>query len=730
MEKHKETFFVIRLLDPKQVAQMSSIVDKDPIIHCDMMNGRDEFLNFAREKHYEFSTLRRAKFSTLALIYELHNQNSDKFVYTCNKCRSQMEIRYHCTKCEDYDLCTKCYETDGHNHPMDRLLAGESTADQQSGDGIKSDDANKSGRAGANASGQNKPPIDVYVKTFIHAVYCRNANCNFLKCAQFKRVLQHARQCQRYKTGACEYCRQLITLCYQHAKTCQDDNCQVMFCSMIKTKLKQQRALNVQAERRRMMLMNQTFRQAAAMNQQPASPENNDNNNSSSNNNNGSKNEPVQQMPISQPQTSNQQIHLQHQQQIQHPSMMSHGGQQMIVTNNGNQMLVVGGASGGKNIIEVGNNNMPGHHPHGMMVNQQHIMQNQPHMIQHNQYGQQQTGNAMPHNSMSMPQMHQGQQQPHQQMGQLQHNAMPNSQSFNTLANQQSQQQYMLNKQMSQQQGPQQPYHTYNSNPNQIMPSPSPNPVNPQQQIIVSSSNPQTGGFINPAMGTNSPGKLVAGQPNQPSQLVNRQQILQQQSVSPNISQQQQQGPNNVYAANQQRVMNTNLVVNSNNTASPSHHVNANPTYQSEYDWQNQQQPGGPSNNVVNRTQAASMINNVGSPANTSSPSMIGQQPQQQQQTQYTTQPAANPPNSGQFQLNPVQHGYIQRLRQATTPQEKSQILHEMQGREPMLYQHIINQQKANQLQQQQAQQQQQWANNNNTNNQQFANNQYSQQMR
>lgn len=94
MEKHKEVFFVIRLLDLKQVAQMGPIYDKDPAISCDLMNGRDEFLNFARDKHHEFSSLRRAKYSTLALLYELHTQGSEKFVYTCNKCKCQMENRF------------------------------------------------------------------------------------------------------------------------------------------------------------------------------------------------------------------------------------------------------------------------------------------------------------------------------------------------------------------------------------------------------------------------------------------------------------------------------------------------------------------------------------------------------------------------------------------------------------------------------------------------------------
>lgn len=85
------------------------------------MDGRDAFLTMAREKHYEFSSLRRAKFSTMSMLYELHNQGQDKFVYTCNNCKAHVETRYHCTVCDDFDLCIQCYDKDGHPHKMEKL---------------------------------------------------------------------------------------------------------------------------------------------------------------------------------------------------------------------------------------------------------------------------------------------------------------------------------------------------------------------------------------------------------------------------------------------------------------------------------------------------------------------------------------------------------------------------------------------------------------------------------
>lgn len=64
------------------------------------MDGRDAFLTLARDKHWEFSSLRRSKWSTLCMLVELHTQGQDRFVYTCNECKHHVETRWHCTVCE------------------------------------------------------------------------------------------------------------------------------------------------------------------------------------------------------------------------------------------------------------------------------------------------------------------------------------------------------------------------------------------------------------------------------------------------------------------------------------------------------------------------------------------------------------------------------------------------------------------------------------------------------
>ncbi|CAF3835650.1 unnamed protein product [Rotaria magnacalcarata] len=248
MEKHKEAFFVIRLRNP--IASCPAVNDTDALIQCDLMDTRDAFLNFARDKHYEFSSLRRARFSTMALLYELHTSTTDKFTYNCNTCRQQCDIRYHCTVCEDFDLCEKCYNIEPkHEHRMERSVPSiVEDCDQNS--------SNPNGKSLATSQLQRQQSMQRCIEALLHAVNCRNANCVNRSCFRYKRVIQHTKDCKG-KNSQCNVCKQVIFLCWYHAKTCMDQNCQVPFCTNLKTKIQKQRATSLQTDRRRMQAMMQ-----------------------------------------------------------------------------------------------------------------------------------------------------------------------------------------------------------------------------------------------------------------------------------------------------------------------------------------------------------------------------------------------------------------------------------------------------------------------------------------
>ncbi|CAF0772590.1 unnamed protein product [Adineta steineri] len=239
MEKHKESFFVVRLRNLLSIS--ATLTDTDPLIQCDLMESRDAFLNFAREKHCEFSSLRRAKYSTMVSLIELHSSTADKMSHSCNSCRQQCDIRYHCTICDDYDLCNKCITIVKHEHRMDRL------------DEINQTTTNSD--TPMNLQQQRQATMQKMVDAIRHAIQCRNANCIFKNCSPCKRLLQHVNDCTKLARNQCQHCSKLLAPIWFHTKTCTDQHCPLPFCQSFKHKIQRQRAATMQADRRRIKAM-------------------------------------------------------------------------------------------------------------------------------------------------------------------------------------------------------------------------------------------------------------------------------------------------------------------------------------------------------------------------------------------------------------------------------------------------------------------------------------------
>ncbi len=138
----------------------------------------------------------------MALLYELHTQGQEKFVYTCNNCSANVENRYHCTVCEDFDLCVDCYKKEGHAHKMEK---------QGSLIGGGGDDEAGGGGSGAGGPGRQMS-IQRCIQSLVHACQCRDANCLLPSCRKMKRVVAHTRSCKRKTNGGCPICKQVRDL--------------------------------------------------------------------------------------------------------------------------------------------------------------------------------------------------------------------------------------------------------------------------------------------------------------------------------------------------------------------------------------------------------------------------------------------------------------------------------------------------------------------------------------
>lgn len=97
--------------------------DKDEILESEFFDTRQAFLSLCQGNHYQYDTLRRAKHSSMMVLYHLHNPTAPAFVTTCNICHLDIETGqgWRCEVCPEYDVCNNCYQKEGgvdHHHKL------------------------------------------------------------------------------------------------------------------------------------------------------------------------------------------------------------------------------------------------------------------------------------------------------------------------------------------------------------------------------------------------------------------------------------------------------------------------------------------------------------------------------------------------------------------------------------------------------------------------------------
>ena len=95
--------------------------DPDKPFVSPFVDSRHTFLEMCQLRHYQFDSLRRAKHSSMLLLYHLHHAFADHLRPHCTVCKlSIREVRWHCDQCDNHvDLCQPCV-TGGikHVHPL------------------------------------------------------------------------------------------------------------------------------------------------------------------------------------------------------------------------------------------------------------------------------------------------------------------------------------------------------------------------------------------------------------------------------------------------------------------------------------------------------------------------------------------------------------------------------------------------------------------------------------
>jgi E1A/CREB-binding protein len=204
-------------------------------MQSEFFDTRQAFLSLCQGNHFQFDSLRRAKHTTMMVLYHLNNPSEPAFVATCNVCARELEAGagYRCTKCADFDICEECRVRVGHQHPLQRQGRGRGEKQQMT-------DAERQAR---------QQQIERTMALLVHASSCANAKCDNPNCAKVKQLFQHAMKCQTKAAGGCHLCRKIWTLLQVHSKGCVAHECPVPRCADLKAY--RRRAQEQVEERRR-----------------------------------------------------------------------------------------------------------------------------------------------------------------------------------------------------------------------------------------------------------------------------------------------------------------------------------------------------------------------------------------------------------------------------------------------------------------------------------------------
>jgi E1A/CREB-binding protein len=239
------------------------IDDDDEDMDCEFLNNRQAFLNLCRGNHYQFDELRRAKHTSMMVLWHLHNRDAPKFVQQCASCSREIltGTRYHCNTCPEYDLCEECYRNPKANrgacshrlHP----IAVETEKESQSGgsNGLTEEERRERQRS-----------LKLHIQLIEHASRCKT-HCGSSNCAKMKSYLQHGKTCTLKASGGCKICKRIWTLLRIHAQQCKDSVCPIPQCMAIRERIRQLAKQQQAMDDRRRQEMNRAFRMGIAAHQ-------------------------------------------------------------------------------------------------------------------------------------------------------------------------------------------------------------------------------------------------------------------------------------------------------------------------------------------------------------------------------------------------------------------------------------------------------------------------------
>lgn len=250
-EKKDKPSTTITVKDSK--GRLVKVLDDDEEeMDCEFLNTRQLFLELCQTNNYQYDQMRRAKHSSMMVLFHLHNRDAPKFVQQCAVCAREIlsGFRFHCPTCADFDLCQECNVKSErgmiqkHQHELKKMAVATDGKNQQTEEQRK----------------ERQRSIQLHMTLLLHAASCNNPKCASQNCHKMKNLLLHGETCKTKHSGGCNVCKRIWTLLQIHARQCKDPKCLVPKCLVFRQRLRQLAMQQRAMDDRRRQQMNTQYR--------------------------------------------------------------------------------------------------------------------------------------------------------------------------------------------------------------------------------------------------------------------------------------------------------------------------------------------------------------------------------------------------------------------------------------------------------------------------------------
>ncbi|XP_058773259.1 histone acetyltransferase HAC12-like [Vicia villosa] len=241
----------------------SSTKHNDTILENGLFEDRNNFLSFCQKYQFQFDTLRRAKYSSMMILYHLCNPSPMTSGKCCSICCAHNVFQkcWKCEVCPDCTICSACYKDRGADCHEHKLTLNEHNSTQNELKLVENNSTSQSDNQESNGKMMlKKMKLEKFLKKVSqlrkhvsqrkkllklemmlkHAYQCPATSaepCSDTSCRQFKKFLKHAKSCTTNIRGGCEDCENIWIIRFSHSLDCKDSECIIQHCSMLKKRL-------------------------------------------------------------------------------------------------------------------------------------------------------------------------------------------------------------------------------------------------------------------------------------------------------------------------------------------------------------------------------------------------------------------------------------------------------------------------------------------------------------